>query len=182
MTEFEFTLILSGDWKPRLDALFEAGCDDATFGEVDGVPHGHFDRGAERFADALSSAIAAVESTGLAVERVEPDDLVTTAEIAARLGRSQQSVHQLISGTRGAGDFPAPALRASAPGVKGRARLWHWPDILAWNHADEETVAVAATTAALNAALELRRRDRYLGEPERELVAAVTARPPSVEK
>lgn len=44
------------------DALFEAGCDDATFGRSEGVQTGQFDREASDFADAVASAIKAIES------------------------------------------------------------------------------------------------------------------------
>jgi hypothetical protein len=55
------------------DALFEAGCDDATFGEQDGVYFGDFHRDAATFGDAVGSAIRQVEAAvpGLQVVRVE---------------------------------------------------------------------------------------------------------------
>ncbi len=39
-----------------MDALFEAGCDDATFGARDGAQYGEFDREAPSFSTALASA------------------------------------------------------------------------------------------------------------------------------
>lgn len=174
----EFTLILSGDWEAALDDLFEAGCDDALFGEVDGVPHARFDREAETFSDALESAIAAVEGTGLQVLRIEPDDLVTTAEIAARLGRSPQSVQQLATGARGKGDFPAPVVRASSPTEKGRARLWRWVDVVVWADGDEAEQRVANTIAALNAALEVRRLASKIDPDAQQVVFRIGAAPP----
>lgn len=76
MPDHDFTLILarepSGD---ELDALFDAGCDDAMFGTTAGVAHAQFDREADTLADAIMSAIESVESVaGLRVVRVEPDD------------------------------------------------------------------------------------------------------------
>ena len=88
MAEYNFTLILDGDVENHLDELFEAGCDDATFGTVDGVHYADFDREASSLAEAIASAIDDVESVpGLRVRRVEPDDLVTASEIAGRLQR-----------------------------------------------------------------------------------------------
>jgi len=61
-----------------VDALFEAGCDDATVGEVDDVGYVDFVREAASLEDALRSAIEQVESVpGLTVTRMEPDDLFT---------------------------------------------------------------------------------------------------------
>lgn len=79
--EYSFTVIVDGDVDTRIDELFEDGCDDATFGTVDGVRYADFDREAPTPLAALSSAIRDIESIpGLRVVRVEPDDLVTAAE------------------------------------------------------------------------------------------------------
>jgi hypothetical protein len=173
MPEYDFTLILTGDVDEHIDALYEAGCDDAPFGTVDGVPYADFTRDADTFADAVSTAIAAVESVpGTRVVRIEPDDLVTATEIAERLGRTRESVRLLASGRRGAGDFPAPVSH-----TKSRSRLWRWSDVLAWSgHADDVELARARLTAAVNAALELRAREPELAERERALVATVSGR------
>ena len=53
------------------DALFEAGCDDATFGVADGLQTAEFDREAADFAEALASAVKAVESSLLGARVVE---------------------------------------------------------------------------------------------------------------
>jgi hypothetical protein len=65
VTQFSFTLTVEGAdilTDEALDALYEAGCDDATFGVSDGVQTGEFDREAADFAEAVGSAIKAVES------------------------------------------------------------------------------------------------------------------------
>lgn len=157
--EYNFTLIVEGDVESKMDELFEAGCDDATFGSVGGVHYGEFDREATSFAEAISSAIADVESVGgLRVRRVEPDDLVTAAEIAERLGRSRESVRLLIAGERGAGDFPSPVSHA-----RQRNRLWRWSEVSRWTgEADEAEIDRALRVAATNAALELRAIDPNL--------------------
>ena len=73
MSEYEFSLVTTGSLEDEaiLNALFEAGCDDATFGQVDGVGYAHFVREAPAFAEAVRSAIEQVESVpGLRVVRV----------------------------------------------------------------------------------------------------------------
>ena len=57
-----------------LDALYEAGCDDATVGIQGGVLFLDFARSAPSFRMALMSAISDVECSGLGLEllRVEP--------------------------------------------------------------------------------------------------------------
>jgi len=127
-----FTLILAGpspQEEANLDALFEAGCDDATFGERDGVYVADFDRAARSFSEALASAINDVESAvaDLRVVRVEPEELVTASEIATRLHRTRESIRLLFESQRGAGDFPRPVTW-----LENKTRLWYWHDICAW--------------------------------------------------
>jgi hypothetical protein len=76
MPTYDFTLILNGaDPLALLDPLFEAGCDDAVFGETEGVSLAHFDREAPDLATAIASATHAVESVKpLHVVRVEIDE------------------------------------------------------------------------------------------------------------
>lgn len=154
MSEFEFTLVIEGPVMEdtTAESVFEAGCDDATFGAIDGTGYGEFIREASSFKEAVSSAIRDIESVGgLSVIRVEPDDLVTLAEIAERVGRTRESVRLLASGERGSGGFPTPASH-----LRARSRLWRWSEVAAWFGSDEE-MERARSTAAVNAALELRR-------------------------
>lgn len=170
MPEHHFTLILTGPVDDHADELYEAGCDDAILGEIDGVTYADFDREADSLDEAITTAIAAIESVpSLHVARVEPDDLVTAAEIAQRLGRTRESVRLLVAGRRGAGDFPAPISH-----TRQRNRLWRWADVLAWTgQADPDELAGAQFIAALNAALELRARAPSLPEHERRALATV---------
>jgi hypothetical protein len=151
----EFTLIIEGldlDDEAQGDTLFER-CDDATFGEVDGVGYGDFHREADSLADAVVAAVHDVESVpGLRVVHAEPDTLVTAAEIAERLEFSKEYVRLLANGERHSerGKFPAPVSH-----VRGRNRLWRWADVAAWSgQADEARDAYAL--AAVNALLDLR--------------------------
>ena len=125
-----FTLVLAGvrELTDALeDTLFEAGCDDALLGTRDGVVYLDFDREAPSFREALLSAIAEVETAGFKVARVEPDELVTAAEIAQRTGRSRENIRQFILGTRGPGEFPPPVAR-----LRGRSPLWRWAEVAEW--------------------------------------------------
>jgi len=148
----------------QLDALYEAGCDDALFGVRDGAQYGAFDREANSFSEALASAIGDVTSAvpGLQVVRIEPDELVTMAAIAKRSGLSREYIRLLSTNERGPGGFPAPVTYADH-----KTRLWHWPDIAHWltchQKAKVEVDAHAADlVAAMNAAFDLREHARHL--------------------
>lgn len=66
MAEHGFTLIVEGDVESRLDDLYEAGCDDATFHTTDGgaVWYAGFEREAPTREEAPRSAVADAESVG----------------------------------------------------------------------------------------------------------------------
>ena len=76
MKTYGFDVILKG--VPEIsdaaaDALFEAGCDDATPSSCDGLARVHFDRQAPSLEDAIRAAVAQVQSAGFTVSRVEMD-------------------------------------------------------------------------------------------------------------
>jgi hypothetical protein len=128
------------------------------------------DRGAAAFADAVLEAIRELEERDdVRVVRVEPDELVTASAIARRVGRSRQSIAQLITGERGPAGFPAPAVW-----IDGKTRLWRWTDVAEWldvagrGSAQIDRVAVEFV-AMLNGELQARRhRERLalLGAPD----------------
>ncbi|MEW4571175.1 hypothetical protein AB1L88_25165 [Tautonia sp. JC769] len=71
---YSFTLTLSGVsviTVEMADALFAAGCDDATPASRGGMVSIAFDRDAESLGDAVGSAIRDVERAGFKVARVE---------------------------------------------------------------------------------------------------------------
>src|SRR5262245_7948659 len=153
MPVFEFTVVLDGKdvlSAESLEALYGAGCDDGTFGEVDRVPFGDFSREAPTAASAIGTAILDIQRALPEVRavRVEPDDLVTASEIAARLGRSRESVRLLIAGERGPGGFPAPASH-----LRTRWRLWRWSDVARWAESALGWSAPASDAALLIAAI-----------------------------
>jgi hypothetical protein len=159
--EYEFTLILSGIPDLTSDvtsALFEAGCDDATPSMCQGRAYLDFTRTAPSFEDAILSAIDNVRRAGIGAEvlRIDSCDLVTQSEIAQRIDRSRQQVHQYVTGERGPGGFPPPACRMSE---EQDSRLWDWREVASWlyqnNLIPESTVRDATVIALVNSALEL---------------------------
>ncbi len=73
---YEFTLML--DRQPSdddLDALFNAGCVDATFEFVGGDSYGHFIRKAASLTAAISSAVHDVEKAGLHTVEVRREEI-----------------------------------------------------------------------------------------------------------
>jgi len=173
-TAHSFTLVISGVAelsRAVLNRLFEAGCDDATFGGRDGYVYGDFDREAPTFADAVSSAIEQVEATGLRVMRVEPEELVSASEIAARTQRSREGVRLLIAGKRGPGGFPPPLGWLDA-----KTRVWRWSDVSRWFVTEFKAQlgepGDAAFIAALNSALEVRDQVPQLSRKEQRRAVA----------
>ena len=166
MSTFQFTLIVDGpDLQDQLliDRLFDAGCDDATIGCSDGVQYVDFDREAEALDDAILSAIDDLETLeGVKVIRIADAGLASLADIAARIGRTRESVRLLVSGTRGPGNFPKPVTDP-----RSRYRLWRWSEVASWfkkHRGEVPAVADDELLAMYNAALEIR-HGRRLIEP-----------------
>jgi len=159
MTEFDFTLILSGirDFTDKqVDALYEAGCDDATIAQRYGRVYMTFSRESESMPKAIVSAIEDVKKArvGASVRRVDTCNLVTKSEIARRIGKSRELVGKYVSGERGPGSFPAPGCNI----VEGQP-LWYWCEVTYWASANdiirEEANQEAHRISAINAILEL---------------------------
>lgn len=122
---YSFTLRLNrvvGD--DELDAIFEAGLDDAAV-EGDLV---HVDREAPTPLEAVWSAACQVSTAGenLHAERVVWDELVSLREIAQRTERTYESVRLLAEGRRGPGGFPEPEVDTQT------GRVWAWSTIAEW--------------------------------------------------
>jgi hypothetical protein len=175
---YSFTLFVEGldvSSDAHIDALHEAGCDDATFGIRDGAAYAIFDREAESFSDALRGAIAGVLRAlpRARIVRIEPDDLVTMATIAKRCGRTRESIRLLANEDRGPGGFPPPVAY-----VDERTRLWHWPDVAGWLNEHRKArieidTEAADLVAAMNAAFDLRDHSSRLQPGDRTLVSDV---------
>jgi hypothetical protein len=162
MTTHQFTLIVDGpdlQTEGLADQLFEVGCDDALIGRSNGVQFLDFDRESPSLEDAVLSAIADAEKVeGLEVVRLADAGLVSMADIAARAGRTRESVRLLVTGERGPGGFPPPV---NDP--RSRYRLWRSSEVQLWfekslnegpSRPDDQVLA------AINAGLELRHLGR----------------------
>lgn len=175
--EYDFALIISGvgDLTPTAeDALFTAGCDDATLSIRYGLLYAEFTRTAGSLKDAIVSAIRAVRKAGIGAEvlRVDECNLVTASDIARRIGRSRQLIHQYITGQRGPGTFPPPECH-----LADHKPLWAWCAVSHWlaqnNLLRPEESWNAEVIAAINTTLEsARQRERHpelVSEVSREL-------------
>ncbi len=95
MKTFEFTIVASGlnpedeDFESR---FYDAGCDDATISFQRGHVIVDFTREAESVDAAITSAVEAVRSVGATVDRIEPDPLVSLADIAAPSQRTRAAM------------------------------------------------------------------------------------------
>ena len=170
MTTHTFTLIVNGpdlQSDERIDDVYEAGCDDALIGRADGIQYADFDREADSFQYAVLTAVAELESiSGVNVVRLADAGLVSMADIAARTGRTRESVRLLIAGERGPGGFPPPVTDP-----RSRYRLWRSAEVAAWLRENLNTLLNDAAEdhvrAAINASLELRHHRAHLNDAER---------------
>jgi hypothetical protein len=130
--EHEFVLVLTGVEglsTEAEDALFEAGCGDATISVRSGRVFLAFTRTATSLREAILGAIRNVREARIGAEVLRVDDcnFVTQADIARKIGRSRQLVHQFIMGSRGSGGFPAPSCH-----INDTAPLWRWCEVAHW--------------------------------------------------
>jgi hypothetical protein len=130
MNEFDFLLKfdlpdVESDPETLVDALYEAGCDDATIGIGQ---HGrialNFTREAATALDAVASAIADVKKAipGAGLVEATPD-FVGLTDIAEILGCSRQNIRKLVIGNKSI--FPSPIH-------EGSSALWHLAKVLPW--------------------------------------------------
>ena len=147
MTNFEFTIIASG-LDPQADdfedRFYNAGCDDALVSFQKGHIIVDFDREAETIDDAIATAVACVVKAGAQVSRIEPDPLVSLAEIAARSNLSRAALTHYSKGQRGSGDFPAPVAR-----VTSASPLWNWAHVSLWLYTNRKLSLDDAVQAAV---------------------------------
>lgn len=153
MAKFEFTVIADGvdlDDDAFEDRFFEAGCSDALISIVKGNVVLDFTREAKNLAHAVATALRDVHRAGARARRIEPDSYVSMSDIAERAGLTRQAVSLFVSGERGAGDFPPPALRVTTD-----LPLWDWLTVARWLYrhrklADRHTLVFAAMARELN--------------------------------
>jgi hypothetical protein len=158
--EHDFALVLTGITeltREAEEALFEAGCDDATLSVRSGRVYLTFSRSAPTAKDAILSAIRDVRKANIGADvlRVDESNLVSQADIARKIERKRQQVHQYITGERGPGNFPAPACR-----LCDDSPLWYWSEVAYWllqnDMIKEDVYREAEELAFINTALELK--------------------------
>ncbi len=139
MNDYEFTLTFTlpneqGDPVQTLDALFDAGCDDAVVGAgLSGSIALEFVRAAASAGDAINSAIANVRQAIPGVELTEAKpDLVGLTDVAEILNCSRQNIRKYMVAYR---DFPRPVFT-------GTPQLWHL-----WELSKFEKFSLPATIA-----------------------------------
>src|SRR4051794_11757524 len=158
--EYDFVLILTGI--PELtqevvDALFESGCDDGTISMQSGRVCITFSRVGSSLRDAILSAIGDVRTAGIGADvlRIDECNLVTQSEIARKIDRSRQQVHQYVTGERGPGNFPPPSCH-----ITDGVPLWSWCEVAHWLKENDiirpDVANDAQEVALMNAVLEMR--------------------------
>lgn len=129
METHEFTIIATGldpeadDFESR---FYDAGCDDALVSFQKGYVLVDFAREAESLEEAIASAVENCRAAGATVERVEPDPLVSLADIAMRADMTRAAMTNYVKGIRSEG-FPSPKAR-----VTTKSPLWDWREVAIW--------------------------------------------------
>lgn len=176
--EHDFTLVLTGvgDLTDAVqDKLFSAGCDDATIALRSGRLYMTFSREAATLKDAILAAIRGVRSAeiGADVLRVDYCNLVTQSDVARKIGRSRQLVHQYVTGARGPGDFPPQACE-----IVSDVGLWYWCEVAYWlcenGMIRSEVLRDAEEVDIINNVLEMERMKRTHREVTEEVLRSVT--------
>jgi hypothetical protein len=157
---YDFTLKLdlpdaNTDPEQYIDALYEAGCDDATVGIGQRGRIGlNFIRTADSAVDALVSAIRDVTRAipGARLTEAAPD-LVGLTDVAEIVGCTRQNMRKLF--LRHVTAFPAPVHQ-------GNPALWHLAKVLKWLKATEvydvreDLIEVSSATMQVNLASQMR--------------------------
>jgi hypothetical protein len=129
MTGHQFMLRLNREvTDDEIEALYEAGCGDAS---VETGPLGtmlDFTRKAPTLAEALVSAVRDIDKVpGLRAIGVACDNIVTLAGIADRVGVTREAVRLWTTGRRGRGGFPPPMMMTPAG-----EKVWDWQVVAYW--------------------------------------------------
>jgi hypothetical protein len=157
---YEFTLILDREpGQGELEAITGAGLENiGVEGPEPALAHVAIEAGT--LPAAITAAVRQIETAGLAVTGAVSDDLVSLKDIAARTGRSYESVRKLARGQRGPGGFPAPVSA-------GQWALYSWAEVAAWaaRHYPAAAAAVSAYDREIAAADHLIRARHILPVP-----------------
>lgn len=168
MATYEFILTFAlpdpeADPSAFTDALFAAGCDDATVGVGKrGSIALEFDREAASAEAAIRSAMATVQRAVPGAELVEvKPDLVNLSDIADLIGCSRQNMRKYASG-----EIRTVKARFPAPISSGTASLWHLFEVATWLvrntnlHPTPELIETAEIACGINLDTQRRRVER----------------------
>lgn len=178
-SEHDFVLVLTGVSELTgevMNALYDAGCDDATPSVRYGRIYLTFSRPAGSIKDAIISAIRNVRNAKIGADVLQVDDcnLVTQADIARRIGRSRQQVHQYITGKRGPGNFPPPVCD-----IAEGAPLWYWCEVAYWLAQNDmiprEVVREAQEIDTINLVLQWQHQQQLDPQLTEEIFGSLTA-------
>ncbi len=170
-TEYEFTLVLSDDaslTEELESALYGGKCDDCLISSIAGRIVLTFTRPAGSIKDAIVSAIADFRASAVEADILFVDEcnLVTQAEIARKVDKSRQWIHQL----KNTDGFPPPVCE-----ITEGTPLWYWCEVVEWLRAndmvDDEVVRDAHEVALINSALDFHHQRKHLPELADEMVA-----------
>ncbi len=163
MSKYEFILTFSlaeaeGDPEQYLDALYEAGCDDAIIGTGQaGSIALEFVREAKSASVAIESAIENARAAIPAAELIEvKPDLVGLTDVAKILQCSRQNVRKYMNNYF---DFPKPVYT-------GVASLWHLSDLATFYKFDvpQSIVELSKTTFKINLDIQQHRYQEIINE------------------
>ena len=109
---------------------------------------------------------------GLRVLRVDVCNLVTQSDIARKIGRSRQLVHQYMIGVRGPGGFPPPACN-----ITENAPLWYWCEVAYWLWSNDlisqDVLQEAQEVAVVNSVLDLEHQRQIAPELTKEIMQSL---------
>ncbi|MCW8825051.1 MAG: DNA-binding protein [Gammaproteobacteria bacterium] len=163
MATYDFSLVFTlpggeSEAGQYLDALFEAGCDDALIGIGERGTIGlDFTREAESANEAIQSAVANVqEAIPDAVLLEASPDIVGVSDIAELVHCRRQNIQKYIA----SGAFPKPYHL-------GRSPMWHFLEVATWLAGKQlrtiqlsrEVVEVSNLTYKLNLEVQKHRYD-----------------------
>lgn len=161
MTEYEFTLKFrlpdaNADSEAFIDALAEAGCDDAVVGiGMQGRIALDFTREAESASDAVTSALRDVKCAIPGAELIEASpDIVGLTDMAEIAGCSRQNMRKMVLANLST--FPLAVH-------EGSSSFWHLASVLTWfdehqkRKIDVGLLDIAKINMTINIAKEARR-------------------------
>lgn len=175
MATYEFVLTFAlkdsnADPLDYSDALYEAGCDDATVGVGKrGSIALDFSREAPDAKTAIQSAIDAVLKAIPGAELVEAKpDLVNLSDLAEMVGCSRQNVRKYAAGEIRTAQSPFPL-----PAFTGAPDLWHLLEVVAWlsEHTELRPPKEVMEISAVNYRVNLESQRRRMKHIQRKAAA-----------